>query len=779
MFLSLLATLLALLARLTLGADAGSSGGDSSSSGKVAINQIDLLGGTTGLVALTAALIQILPSPVQLCQRRLQRFLDWLKSRISDDFCVTLYTCTGKCHTQTYEPNSESMRRRILTSIGEADSVGCLGCEHLTVDELVTMIQTGDNVKTLLEVAQLTRYPEMGKLRCAVRTVYYSPTNGRSVVIIQWLGFLFCGLAYWLVSTGVPPAWRQFWRVLSNLARRLRRRPPIHGTAKPKTGLDYRMADLARHRIVFQHVPWARYALYFILTDMVGRQLSARSWSMDENRAGADTLSNEPNENAPIFDHAMLRERRLITRMATDECSAARLLYSNALHSLRVLLLSESVAYVPPYLITSSFRAVRRKLAKTMLVATHSDLDAVYRALFDEGGDMSPSAQMLRANTIGFRARQGQRAYVHAAYDLLLKRMQSPLGRQITSGCEVYVLLNLTLLPLHLPLNLSTDSSPRSSASELASGRETPPPSDIEGVLIPADLLEKLVLGRDATGAYIRDLLELFLSPDIYWGSTLWLLHMLLKAYGEFIETGLTAEDREKGESTFMAIRTELKLLCFSPFQPRYGLPGTFIPDYPIATRHALHVPLGSWDVLDDAQYCNSVPAWCTCVGHCSGLCTLIVGELTMHISMTRYFYTPYAFRMSFPRGPAAPGVFRTLRLVCATNWDLESEYALISLIQYRNEQRASFGSPCVLGDILYGKEAVIVVIHGGEILVHKLDTPGGEWPFNLGCRPLESRLLGGQRINVPAVVPLRLVPVDEFTEQVGKEITLSDSRLR
>ncbi|KAJ2830873.1 hypothetical protein FBU31_002415 [Coemansia sp. 'formosensis'] len=162
-----------------------------------------------------------------------------------------LYTCTVKCHTQTYEPNSKSMRRRILTSIGEADSVGCLGCEHLTVDELVTMIQTGDNVKTLLEVAQPTRYPEMGKLWRAVRAVYYSPTNGRSVVIIQWLGFLFCGLAYWLVSMGVPPAWQQFWRFLLNLAWRLRGRPPIHGAAKPKTGLDYHMADLAQHHIMF------------------------------------------------------------------------------------------------------------------------------------------------------------------------------------------------------------------------------------------------------------------------------------------------------------------------------------------------------------------------------------------------------------------------------------------------------------------------------------------------------------------------------------------------
>ncbi|KAJ2819082.1 hypothetical protein FBU31_005656 [Coemansia sp. 'formosensis'] len=533
-------------------------------------------------------------------------------------------------------------------SIGKVDSVGCLGCEHLMVDELVTMIQMGGNAKTLLELAQLTRYPEMGKLRHAMHTVHYSLTNGCSIIIIQWLGFLLCGLAYWLVSTGVPLAWQQFWCILSTLARRLRGRPPIHGTARPNTGLDYHMTDLAQHRIMFQHVPWARYALYFMLMDMVGCQLSARSWSMDKSHAGTDTQGNEPNENSPIFDHAMLRECRFIMCMVTDECLVAQLLYSNALHSLHVLLLSESVAYVPPYLITSSFCVVRQKLAKTMLVATHSNLDAIYHVLFDEGGDMLPSAQMLHTNTIRFWARQGQRAYVHMAYNLLLKQVQSPLGQQITSSCEVYMLLNLTLLPLHLPLSLSTDGSLHSSASELASSRETLPLSDIEGMLIPAELLEKLILGCNATGAYIRSLLELFQLPDIYWGSTLWLLHMLLRAYGDFIETDLTAEDREKGESTFMVIHTELKLLCFLPFQPQYGVPGTFILDYPINTCHALHVPLGSWDVLDDAQYCNSVPAWCMCVGYYSELCTLIVGELAMHILMTWYFYMPYAFCMSF-----------------------------------------------------------------------------------------------------------------------------------
>ncbi|KAJ2375911.1 hypothetical protein H4S02_008077, partial [Coemansia sp. RSA 2611] len=195
--LYLLATLLALVVRLVYGADGGGENNDDSSN-KVAVNQIDLLGGTTGLVALTAALIQILPSPIHLCQRRLQRFLDWLKSSIEDDFCVSLYTCTNKCHTQTYEPNSEAMRRRILTSIGEADSVGCIGSEHLSVDELVTIIQSGDNAQTLLELARLARYPEMGKLRRVVRTVYYSPTNGRSVIVVQWVGFLFSGLVYWL-----------------------------------------------------------------------------------------------------------------------------------------------------------------------------------------------------------------------------------------------------------------------------------------------------------------------------------------------------------------------------------------------------------------------------------------------------------------------------------------------------------------------------------------------------------------------------------------------------
>ncbi|KAJ2885364.1 hypothetical protein H4R27_001444 [Coemansia aciculifera] len=784
MLLSLLATVLALLTQLALGAD-DSSGESSDDSGKVAVNQIDLLGGTTGLVALTAALIQILPSPVQLCERRLQQFLDWLKSSIEDDFCVSLYTCTNRCHTQTYEPNSESMRRRILTSIGEADSVGCIGNEHLSVDELVTVIQTGNNAQTLLELAELARYPEMGKLRRVIRTVYYSPTNGRSVIVVQWMGFLFCALAYWLVSTGIPPAWRQFWRVVFNLVRRIRGLTPIHGSAERKTGLDYRMADLARHRTLFQNVPWIRYALYYMLTNMANRQLSARSWSVDERKANDDSKPSEPNESSPVFGHAMLGERRLVTRMATDECSAARLLYSNALHSLRVILLCEAVAYVPPYLLTSSFRMVRRKLAKTMLVATHSDLDAVYRALLGEvGGDYSPSANMLRANTSGTQAKHEAcgRAYIHAAYDLLLKRLQSKLGRQITSGCEVYVLLNLTLLPLHLSTGIISVASFTSSAE--------PPQYEIEGVQIPDEQLRKLIAGRDTTGAFILELLTLFKSTDIYWGSTIWLLYMLRTVYGNFSETDLTASDEESGASTFMTIRAELKLLCFSPFQPRFGVPGSDIPDHAITRRHDLYVPLGHWDVLSDNDYCNSVPAWCTCTGHCPGICTLIVNELDMNILMTRYFTTPYAFRMSFPRGAGPAGVLTTLRLVCATNWDVEAQYALLKLKEYKssNTQQPS-GNPSGrldsttfdLSDILYSKAAVVVVIHGGEILVHKLnaDVANGRWPLNLECRPLEKKLLNEERIIVPKVIALKLEPVDAFTEQVGKEITLSDSRLR
>ncbi|KAJ2025334.1 hypothetical protein GGI06_000630 [Coemansia sp. S85] len=781
--LYLLATLLALVVRLVYGADGGGENNDDSSN-RVAVNQIDLLGGTTGLVALTAALIQILPSPIHLCQRRLQRFLDWLKSSIEDDFCVSLYTCTNKCHTQTYEPNSESMRRRILTSIGEADSVGCIGSEHLSVDELVTIIQTGDNAQTLLELARLARYPEMGKLRRVVRTVYYSPTNGRSVIVVQWVGFLFSGLVYWLVSTGIPPAWRRCWRVAFNLVRRICGRTPVHGDVEAGVGLDYRMAELARHRVVFQLVPWARYALYYMLTNMADRQLSARSWGIDENRAGVDSLRNEPNEHSPIFEHAMLAERRLVTRMATDECSAARLLYSNALHSLRVLLLCETVAYVPPYLLTSSFRVVGRKLTKTMLVATHGDLDAVYRALFDDvGGDQSPSAHMLRANTGRSQAKHrpggGSRAYVLAAYDLLLKRLQSKLGRQVAGGCDVYVLLNLTMLPLHLP-NVSPF---RSASVDRPTGSKEQPVFEIEGVQIPADLLEKLIVGRDTTGAYLRELLKLFRSTDIYWGSSIWLLYMLLKAYGDYLETDLTARDEETGESTFMAIRTELKLLCFSPFQPRFGVPGTYAPDYPIENRHDLHVPLGNWDVLDDDKYCNSVPAWCTCLGHCPGICTLIVGELAMNISMARYFTTPYVFRMSFPRGPGSADEFTTMRLVCATNWDLDSEYALTTLTEFRGNDVKRPGGEChyELSDILYSKETVVVVIYGGEILVHKLSPSAAraKWPFSVECRLLEKRLRTGEVIGVPKVVPLKMEPVDEFTEQVGKEITLSDSRLR
>ncbi|KAJ2893173.1 hypothetical protein GGI21_005462 [Coemansia aciculifera] len=331
------------------------------------------------------------------------------------------------------------------------------------------------------------------------------------------------------------------------------------------------MADLARHRIVFQHVPWVRYALYYMLMAITKHQLCVRGWSIDESKSDiSEDMRQASNEDAAIFNHLMLGERRLVTRMATDKCSAARLLYSNALHSLRVLLLCEAVAYAPPYLQTSSFRTVQRKLFATVVVATHSSLDAVYRAMFN---------RVDGKHQLDASRRRG--AYVHAAYDILLKRLQSKLGRMVVDGCEIYVLLNLTLLHLDLPAANSTSAKTASansasansiSAFVVAAAMEF----EIEGVQIPADLLQKLIVGRDTTAASMLEILKLFRSTDIYWSSTIWLLFMLRTAYEKFTPADLTASDRGNGNNTFLDMRTEIILLCSSPFQP-YVSPITWV----------------------------------------------------------------------------------------------------------------------------------------------------------------------------------------------------------
>ncbi|KAJ2003398.1 hypothetical protein H4R26_003096 [Coemansia thaxteri] len=722
----------------------------------VSVNQIDLLGGTVSAVALLAAFFQVLPSPVQLCHERLERFLAWLREGIEADFCVTLSACADERHTQAHEPTLESMRRRILTSIGEDDMAGCVGPELPKAADLVQIIQDGHSAQTLLELAAVARYPHMRQLRSTVRVVYCSPTNGRSVIVLQWLGMLFFLVLRLLAVDGVPPAWRRMWRVAGNVARRCcgsRRLPRGPGAAARMAAVDYSMADLARHRTVVQHEAWVRFGLYYMLVSLAGRQLSVRSWGVDETRAGIEGAGVQQqagclysnNQHVP-FRHVQLSERRLAAHMAAHDCATARLLYSTALHSLRTMLLCGSVTFVPAYLLASSFRAVRPKAGGcSLVVASHSSLNSVYRVLFDDFDTKRPLG-------------------THAAYDLLLKRLQSRLGDLVTSATDISALLSATMLP-----------GPSAADDGLS----------IDGVAIPAELAAKLQAGRRAATLRLKTIAETMRTPDaLYWGPRLWLVYMLRAALDKFCEPDRAAAcDIEPGDGTILSLRAELKLLCFSPFQPRFGVEGAPSPPVgPMVRRYEVLAALGYWEAIWSDGFYNSVPAWCTCVGHCRGICTLLVGELNMDILMTAYFATPYAFRLCVGSAKSA------LRLICITSWASWADaIAVVPLAEYRQSQvpAAVPGVRTVsaslspgptpeypLSDLLYGSETVLAVVYGGEVHVH---VPKSDVAFYRAAKDL----LKGERIVIRAVVGMEAKSMDEFSEQVGKEISLSDSRLR
>ncbi|KAJ2236794.1 hypothetical protein IWW45_001484 [Coemansia sp. RSA 485] len=120
-------------------------------------------------------MIQIWPSPSQVYQRHLEDFMDWLKTNIEKDFCMSIYFCEKKCMTQLYDSSLDLIEKRIRMNIGEIKEVGCVGSCNISAKSLAEIAQRDNNGAVLVELAKAVRYPKIKKLNGAIKALGYSP----------------------------------------------------------------------------------------------------------------------------------------------------------------------------------------------------------------------------------------------------------------------------------------------------------------------------------------------------------------------------------------------------------------------------------------------------------------------------------------------------------------------------------------------------------------------------------------------------------------------------
>ncbi|KAJ2671160.1 hypothetical protein IWW42_003569 [Coemansia sp. RSA 1085] len=572
------------------------------------IREIDLVSGIPTLLVAVVAFIQILPSPVKVFQWRIKHFVEWLESIIETDFGISLHTCSKKCPTYTYNGTEKAIASRIQANIGSESATGCMQGGLLTHEDVIEAVQQGSG-ESLVWLARLCGYPHVGRLETAVRVIKYAPSIGRRVIIWQWGAMSLPYFSSWLFRHGLPRLVYSLFLFLRNLCRRALSRLPDEF---PTLTVNYRMAQLAQHKTLDQHRPFVRYALYFVLLELANKSLSIRSFR-DMLKPGdsgvrrpawaaGDVEWRQGNEGE--FRRAAVASRRIAQKVATDECSAARLMFSFCLHSIRVMALCQG-GFAPAYVTSGSFSAVESWVEDTLLVISHSTIDTVYQ-------------RMLKIS-----------ARTH--YNVLLKRLQSPLGDHLLCKRECIVLLNMALMPLD-----ASALDPQLNPEEVY---------EVAGKHVDRRLYQKLYNAQcDLFDQLSNSLLPLFMKPDIYWGPQIWLLSLLRKSISSSTQLDCAID-----------LSTKLKMLGFSLFQPR------FVSENSTDELYDLHAVFGTCNELDDERFCRSMPAWCMCTEHCRGICTLIVNELQLNIMVESYLHCPYVFTaIADPPKSSAPSTANT-----------------------------------------------------------------------------------------------------------------------
>ncbi|KAJ2543092.1 hypothetical protein GGF49_002339 [Coemansia sp. RSA 1853] len=739
----------------------------------VDISQMDLLSGIPTLLVMVAGFIQIFSSPVRMFRWRIEHFVHWLQTSIERDFSVSLYSCSGACHTRTYTSNLQSIEQRIWANTGTTSPMGCKGADVLTADDMVEIIQSG-NGHTLVMLAKASKYPHVARLETAVRVIEYAPRAGRRVIFWQWSAMSVPYFFSWIFRHGLPPYIYATALMLRNMYRRMFDCVPHE---RVKLTVNYRISDLAHHKIVAQHTPFVRYTLYVLLMQLVDKRVSVHKKVVSVNGVIRPMRANDAwhEGTEKKFGHLWSIAHRLAFSVGTDECAAANMLFACGLHSLRVVLLSQG-GFGPPYVITSSFRAVDCCVQESALIVYHGSIDAVHECL-------------LQSDTRGH-------------YDMLLKALQSPLGNSIQRKQECQILLNMALLPLDPSEMQKQFDQPAKQMAFPEPRMHMPEPEsnlEIEGRPISSDLYQRLCKAQCELFKRLNKDVDEFAVPEMYWGPHLWLLRMLRISFSR-VNKAYSKNDRKKVLQLPQLVRCKIKMLCFSPYQLQFGID---IENIDVLGISEMHTVFGNTDELDNPNYCRSMPAWCLCSQHCRGICTLIVNELKMNIMSRGYSCYPYVFtavgdvpkyalngaeynldqRVSnapFVLPEQVTGKFG-VRLLCAAK-KVDDNFKRVALDNNKSPPCSRFDKgEYVQSRLIYQNKPMLLAIYGDQLYKARQSdiSENEQWPHPEFMRDVKTDVLDDESMFVDQVEPLVVDSDNIVARSADIQASLSVGRLK
>ncbi|KAJ2157263.1 hypothetical protein GGF46_004631 [Coemansia sp. RSA 552] len=595
----------------------------------IQIKEMDLLSGVPALVFALAAFIQILPLPVEVYSPPLGRFLGWLRNSIEEDFAHTLLACSERCVGQNYQPNPYWVDQWLKASLSDMDPIECGQGSPLCVDDLVAVAQEKGSSDLFLRLARLACYPHMRELTVGVRAIQYSPSTGRRFVAFQWFGLFLSYIYHTVFYNGLVDKIRAVRRVFSTLYRRifLSLRPAQrYGAVCASHG--YRISDLARHRIIHEHLHWVRYGIYNMLTEKAGKHICVKP---QIGLRGAAFYVDHMYMTPKHTMHPGLKGALLARAIAIDKCSAAKVLYSIAFHSVRVMLLCSEMGYAPPYIIASSYNSAyntaHREQSSLVLRFDYTPLSQTYSALYYSD----------KPHDIGL---------FNADYGILLKALQSPLGDMIVARYEVTVRLDMKLLDmpesmyLHYPEHIGEDGQLDSN------GHDWCPDIQVDGISLDRSELLRVFQAQMGLVSRTCPLVWQYDALGLFWGPDFWLLYTLQKALP--VPSAKAVPQESKHMRDLYLLPLDIMLMRMSNFQPYLGVrDGDTLASGKAPKGHGwarLWSKVSNMVVPYSSDYASSVPAWCICHAHCRGICTLIVNELDMFINRRSYCDVPYMF---------------------------------------------------------------------------------------------------------------------------------------
>ncbi|KAJ1964920.1 hypothetical protein GGI12_001117 [Dipsacomyces acuminosporus] len=349
------------------------------------------------------------------------------------------------------------------------------------------------------------------------------------------------------------------------------------------------------------------------------------------------------------------------------------MLYVIALHSIRIMLLYSHVYFASPNILNGSFRKVTLEKGRSQLRVSHCRLDELFGSIY-----ISNDPSSSEANGI-----------LWYWYDSLAKQLKSKLGRMLTEQSEMYVYLNIGLADIpsedlkrvNLALNGGSDGG-NSNNPTMANPTENnagQSKHQINGIEIDNDLYDKLCRYQYILNGKVDEVLERFEATDIFWGPKLWLLRILRIAYKDVksCENAIGIHDEELKLPE--KIRNKARILCFSPFQLMSERPNNKYKLW----KHLDQLsgwfgnwdPLGELDTKQGAEQKRpkahnndwySPSMWCICSDNCSGICTLVVNEFKLGISVSQYMKCPYSFYLDDEEAEKRHAN-KYIRLACAS----------------------------------------------------------------------------------------------------------------